>query len=103
MTENATVTVQHVAEAATKPDTTGSIAQKVGTAFKVAGTSHISDELLDDTNGLAGQLVARQYAAQIGITIDTAIISGTGTGQPTGIRNAAGVTSTRLPCTRTKR
>jgi HK97 family phage major capsid protein len=91
VTEGNTVTVQHLAEAATKPDTTGTVGQKVSTVFKVAGTSHVSDELLADTNGLAGDLVARQFGQQIGIAIDTAIISGTGTGQPTGIRNTAGV------------
>jgi HK97 family phage major capsid protein len=91
VTEGNTVTVTHVAEGATKPDTTGTVAQKVSTIHKVAGTSHVSDELLADSNGNAGQLVSRQFAAQIGIQIDTAIISGTGTGQPTGIRNTAGV------------
>jgi HK97 family phage major capsid protein len=94
--ENGTVTVQHVAEAATKPDTTGSVAQKIASNFKVAGTSHVSTELLDDSNGNAGLLVERQFAAQIGIAVDTALISGTGTGQPTGIRNAAGVTATAV-------
>jgi len=94
--ENGTVTVQHVAEAATKPNTTGSIAEKVATNFKVAGTSHVSDELLADSNGNVGELVARQFAVQCGITIDKAIISGTGTAEPTGIRNAAGVTATAV-------
>jgi HK97 family phage major capsid protein len=94
--EGNTVTVQHVAEAATKPDSTGSITQKVSTVFKVAGTSHVSDELLADSNGNAADLVSRQFAVQIGIAIDQAIISGTGTGQPTGIRNTAGITSTAV-------
>ncbi len=89
--EGNTVTVAHVAEAATKPDTTGSVTQKVSTVFKLAGTSHVSDELLADTNGAAERLVSDQFAKQISISLDTAIISGTGVGQPTGIRLAAGV------------
>jgi HK97 family phage major capsid protein len=93
VTEGNSVTVQHVAEAATKPDSTGTVAQKVSTVFKVAGTSHVSDELLDDSDGNAAEIVTRQFAGAIGRAIDTAIISGTGTGEPTGIRNAAGVTS----------
>jgi HK97 family phage major capsid protein len=91
VTEGDSITVAHVAEGATKPDTTGTVAQKVSTVFKVAGTTHLSDELLADSNGNAAQLVARQFAAQTGIAIDSAIISGTGTGQPTGLRNAAGI------------
>lgn len=94
--EGDTVTVSHVAEAATKPDSTGTVAQKVSTIHKAAGTSHISDELLEDTQGLAADLVSRQFAQQVGMTLDRAIISGTGTGQPTGIRNTAGVASTAV-------
>ena len=96
VTEGNTVTVAHVAEAATKPDSTGSVAQKISTVHKVAGTSHVSDELLADSNGNAAEIVERQFAQQIGIAIDTAIISGTGTGQPTGIRNTAGVAATAV-------
>lgn len=89
--EGNTVTVTHVAEGATKPDTTGTVTQKVSTVFKLAGTSHVSDELMADSNGAAERLVASQFAKQIALGLDSAIISGTGTGQPTGIRNAAGV------------
>jgi len=96
VTEGTTVTVAHVAESATKPNTTGSVGQKISTVHKAAGTSTVSDELLEDTQGLAAQLVATQFATQVGITIDSAIISGTGTGQPTGIRNTSGVTSTAV-------
>lgn len=89
--EGNTVTVLHVAEGVTKPDTTGTVTQKVSTVFKLAGTSHVSDELIADSNGAAERLVSNQFAKQISLGLDTAIISGTGTGQPTGIRNAAGV------------
>jgi HK97 family phage major capsid protein len=94
--EGNTVTVTHVAEGATKPDTIGSVTQKISTVFKLAGTSHVSDELIADSNGAAERLVSDQFGKQISIALDTAIISGTGTGQPTGIRGAAGVTATAV-------
>jgi HK97 family phage major capsid protein len=68
--EGDSVTVELVAEAATKPDSVGSVAQKISTIFKAAGTSHLSDELIADSNGMAAELVSSQFAKQIGITID---------------------------------
>ena len=44
--------------------------------------------------GLAAEIVSSQFAKAIGIAVDQAIISGSGTGEPTGILNTAGVTST---------
>lgn len=96
VTEGNTVSVQHTAESATKINTTGTVGRKVSTVHKVAGTSTVSDELIADSTGTVEELLSRQFAAQIGITVDTAIMSGTGTGQPTGIRNAAGVTATAV-------
>lgn len=43
---------------------------------------------------MAAELVSSQFAKAIGIAVDTAIIDGSGTGEPTGIRNTVGVTST---------
>lgn len=80
----------------TKPDSTGSVAQKIATTFKVAATSHLSDELLADSNGNAAEIVSRQFGQAVGIEIDKAIISGTGTGQPAGVRSAPGVASTAV-------
>jgi len=94
--EGSSVSVQHVAEAGVKPDSTGTLTQKISTVFKAAGTSRLSDELLADSAGYAADLIGDQFAKSIGILVDQAIISGTGTGQPTGIRNAAGVTSTAV-------
>ncbi len=94
--EGNSVSVAHVAEAGTKPDSTGTLTQKISTIHKAAGTTRLSDELLADSAGYAADLVANQFARSIGILVDQAIISGTGTGQPTGIRNTAGVTSTAV-------
>lgn len=96
LTEGNAVTVQHLPESGTKPNSTGSVGQKVSTVHKVAGTSTLSDELLEDSNGLAAEIVTRQFAGQIGREIDRGIISGTGIGEPTGIRNATGVASTAV-------
>ena len=94
--EGDSITVEFVPEAGTKPDSTGTVAQKVSTVHKVAGVTHVSDELLADSNGMAAELVSSQFAKSIGIAIDTAIIDGSGTGEPTGIRNTVGVTSTAV-------
>lgn len=45
---------------------------------------------------MAAELVSSQFAKAIGIAVDTAIIDGSGTGEPTGIRNTVGVTSTQV-------
>ena len=94
--EGSSVSVQHVAEAGVKPDSTGTLTQKISTVFKAAGTTRLSDELLADSAGYAADLIANQFAKSIGILVDTAIISGSGTGAPAGIRNTAGVTSTAV-------
>jgi HK97 family phage major capsid protein len=92
--EGASVTVSHLAEGATKPDSSGTVGQLTTGIYKVAGTSHVSDELLADSSGNVSDIVARQFAQAIGVAIDTAVISGTGVGSPTGIRNATGVNAT---------
>ncbi len=94
--EGNSVSVAHVAEAGVKPDSTGSLAQKISTVYKAAGTSRMSDELLADSAGYAADLIANQFAKSIGILVDQTIISGSGTGSPTGIRNTTGVTSTAV-------
>jgi HK97 family phage major capsid protein len=89
--EGTTVTVSMVPEAGTKPDSTGSIAQKIGTIFKAAGTTHISTEDLADTDGQVADLVQSQFGVQVGLTIDNKIIAGSGTGEPKGIIGTSGV------------
>lgn len=90
------VVVEHVAEGATKPDATGTLSQKVSTVHKAAGTTVLSDELIEDTNGTAERLVARSFAKQAGILIDRTILTGDGVGEPTGLWNTAGVTKTAV-------
>jgi HK97 family phage major capsid protein len=77
------VTVDYVAEAGTKPDSTGTVDVKVSTIHKVAGVSSVSDELLDDSAGLASELVSQQFARAIGI-LHTAGITSTAADGSTG-------------------
>ena len=58
--EGNSVTVEFVPEAGTKPDSTGTVSQKISTVHKVAGVTHVSDELLDDSqwDGCRARLLA---------------------------------------------
>lgn len=94
--EGNSVVVAHTAEAATKVESTGTVAQKVSVVHKIAGITRLSDELVDDTNGEAARLVESQFGKAIGVAQDVGILSGSGTGQPLGIRNTAGVASTAV-------
>jgi HK97 family phage major capsid protein len=85
------LTAAHVPELGAKPSSTGSVAQKNASIFTVAGLTVISNQLLADSGGLAVDLIVRQFNAAIALEIERALISGTGTGEPTGLRNAAGV------------
>jgi len=58
----------------------------------VGGYTEISRQLLQQTGGQAENIVNADLAAVIGLAIDGAAITGPGTaGQPTGIRNTAGI------------
>lgn len=94
--ENGTVTVAMVPEGATKPNSTGSIAQKVSGIYKAAGSSTVTWEDLNDTEGQVGALIEQQFATQVALTIDVKMLTGTGSGEPTGLLNAAGVPSTAM-------
>ncbi len=57
---------------------------------KVIGAAYITDELLQDANAL--ETVVRQgFAEELAFRVDSAIISGTGAGQPLGILNSGAV------------
>jgi HK97 family phage major capsid protein len=87
------VEVEWTGEGVTKPVSTGSVAQAVSAAHKLAGVTYVSDELLNDANGNVEQLVSRQFAQATDAKIDAAILSGSGVGQPLGITNVPGVNS----------
>jgi HK97 family phage major capsid protein len=93
VTEGDSIEVAFTAESVAKLETPGTVARKISTIHKVAGTSHVSDELLADSGGNVEELVSSQFGKAIGIAIDSSIIAGSGVGQPTGILNTVGVAS----------
>jgi HK97 family phage major capsid protein len=91
--EGDSIEVVHTGEGVTKFDSTGTVAQRIATTHKLAGTSTVSDELLVDSHGNAEALVSSQFGKAIGIGVDAAIIGGSGIGQPTGILSTVGIAS----------
>jgi len=57
------------------------------TLNKLVGLVYLTDELIEDTVGLAGW-VSGGFAEEFGFQIDDAIINGTGVGRPMGILNS---------------
>jgi HK97 family phage major capsid protein len=76
---------EHVAEGATKPSSDATIILTTSTIFKAAGVTDLPDELIEDTDGEAANLLAANFARSIGRTVDMALSNGTGTGEPLGI------------------
>jgi len=58
-------------------------------AYKVGVIVQISHELMDDEGFDVGGFIASQAGMLIGVAVDTAYVSGTGTTQPTGFLGAA--------------
>lgn len=59
--------------------------------------TRVSRPLLEDSGGLAEQVVARVLAGAIAAALDSAVFNGSGTaGQPRGILNTTGIGSTSL-------
>ena len=77
------------AEAGTKLDSTGTVSQKISTVHKVAGVTHVSDELLDDSqwDGCRAGLAVREGDRDRRRHRDHRPL---GDGEPTGIRNTVG-------------
>ena len=76
---------EHVPEGGTKPSSDMTLVQTISTIHKAAGVTDLPDELIDDTNGEASDMVGDNFARSIGRTVDLALLKGTGTGQPLGI------------------
>jgi HK97 family phage major capsid protein len=93
ITEGDSVQVEFTGEGVTKLDSTGTVGTKLSVVHKLAGTTHVSDELLADSRNVES-LISRQFAQAIDIAQDAAIIAGTGIGEPVGILNTVGVLQT---------
>lgn len=87
-----------VAELATKPETTNfTLASITASVFTAAGLATISNQLLQDANPAVDQLATSDLTKRLVALEETAFISGSGTNQPLGILNTAGIGTTASP------
>lgn len=95
-----TTTAGWVAELATKPETTAvTLASVTANIYTAAGLATVSNQLLADSNPAVDQLVTADLAKRLVALEEDAFIGGSGTGQPYGILNTAGVTASTLTST----
>lgn len=84
-----------VAELATKPESTAmTIATVTANVFTAAGLATISNQLLADSNPAIDQLVTADLTKRLVALEETSFLVGTGTGQPLGILNTPGLSTT---------
>lgn len=84
-----------VAELGTKPESTAlTLASVTASVFTAAGLATVSNQLLADANPAVDGLVTSDLVKRLVALEETAFISGTGTGQPLGILNTPGVSTT---------
>jgi HK97 family phage major capsid protein len=90
-----TTTAGWVAELAEKPSaTTLSTASVTANIFTAAGLAVVSNQLLADSNPGIDQLAIQDIAKRLVALEEIAFIDGSGTGQPFGILNTAGISIT---------
>jgi HK97 family phage major capsid protein len=87
-------TVAWVSENAAKPSTDEVLGQIAINIFTLAGIAEVSNQLLEDSAPAVDAIVRQDLGRGLGIEEDRAMLNGSGTGQPTGILNTAGVTTT---------
>lgn len=73
------------AEGATKSTTTADFSQPSITAYKLASIIYMTDELMDDAAFSLTEILVKLFAEKIAEKEETAIVAGTGSGQPTGL------------------
>jgi HK97 family phage major capsid protein len=88
-----------VAELAEKPSADLAFASAVTNVFTAAGLAVVSNQLLKDANWSVDQLINTDLAFRLGQLEEIAFINGSGTGQPRGILQTAGVGSVALAST----
>lgn len=89
-----------VAELATKPESTAmTLATITASVFTAAGLATISNQLLQDSNPAVDQLVTTDIAKRLVALEETAFLNGSGEGQPLGILNTPGISTTSLTVT----
>ena len=92
-------TVGWTAENATKPSTDEVLGQLSVNVFTLAGIAKVSNQLLEDSSPAVDGVVRQDLMRGVNIEMDRVVINGSGTGQPTGILNTSGVTSTATTVT----
>jgi HK97 family phage major capsid protein len=90
------LTAGWVAELAEKPSADLAFASATTNIFTAAGLAVVSNQLLKDANWSVDQLINTDLAFRLGQLEEIAFINGSGTGQPRGILNTAGVGSVPL-------
>jgi HK97 family phage major capsid protein len=95
-TQTAVETVAWTAENAAKTSTDETFGQIATNIFTLAGIAKISNQLLEDSSPAVDQIVQTSLGRGLAIEEDRAMINGSGTGQPTGILNTSGITSTAV-------
>jgi HK97 family phage major capsid protein len=85
------LTAGWVAELAEKPVSDLTFGEISVNVFTKAGLAVASNQLLADAKQSVDRLVYRDLAKRLAIVEEVALINGTGTGQPTGILNTAGI------------
>lgn len=93
------LTAGWVAELATKPGADMTFGEISANVFTKAGLATVSNQLLRDSVHSVPALVNRDLAKRLAILEEIAFIDGTGTGQPQGILNTAGIQTTTLTST----
>jgi HK97 family phage major capsid protein len=92
-----TTTAGWVAELAEKPSaTTLTTASVTANIFTAAGLAVVSNQLLADSNPGIDQLAIQDIAKRLVALEETAFLNGSGTGQPFGILNTAGIAVTSV-------
>jgi len=85
--------VAWTADNATKTSTDEVFAQIAVNIFTLAGIAKVSNQLLEDSSPAVDSIVRNDLSRGLNIELDRAVLNGSGTGQPTGILNTAGVTT----------
>lgn len=80
-------------ELATKTSADFTFGQITASIFTAAGLGVVSNQLLADARPSIDGLIIRDLARRLGVVRETAVINGSGTGQPLGVLGTAGVTS----------
>lgn len=85
------LTVDVVAEGATKPDSTPTWTLQTARVYTVAGTTQVPNQTLEDFPAARGW-ISTELGRATGVKEDQLVLSGTGTGQPLGFLNNGAIT-----------